>query len=73
VIGGLLDLTLFCILASSSYLALDIYAGFRPARSQPFLVRFRTWTDTHTGQIIIAGSLLLGCWLIAESTYLLIT
>ena len=38
-----------CVLASSSYLAPDIYAGFMPAQSQAFLVRFRTWTDTHTG------------------------
>jgi hypothetical protein len=69
------DLTLaaFCVLASSSYLALEIYAGFWSARSQPFLVRFRSWMGTHTDQMIIAGSLLLGCWLIAKSTYLLIT
>ena len=40
-----LMLALFCVLASSSYLALDIYAGFRPARSQMFLVGFRTWMD----------------------------
>src|SRR5215472_4995714 len=64
------DLTLaaFCVLASSSYLGLEIYAGLRPAQSQPFLVRCRTWMDTHTDQVIIAGSLLLGSWLIAKST-----
>jgi Sap, sulfolipid-1-addressing protein len=69
------DLTLaaFCILASSSYLGLEIYAGLRPAQSQAFLVRFRTWIDAHTEQVIIAGSLLLGLWLIAKSIYLLIT
>ena len=45
------DLTLaaFCVLASASYLGLEVYAGFWPAQSQAFLVRFRTWTDTHTG------------------------
>ena len=68
-----LMLALFCILASSSYLGLEIYAGFWPARSQAFLVRFRTWMDTHTDQLIIAGSLLLGLWLIAKSIYLIIT
>jgi hypothetical protein len=69
------DLTLaaFCVLASASYLGLEIYAGFRPARSQAFLVRFRTWMDTHTDQVIIVGSLLLGLWLIAKSIYLIIT
>ena len=59
--------------ASSSYLALETYAGLRPAQSQAFLVRFRTWMDTHTDQIIIAGSLLLGLWLVAKSTYLIIS
>ena len=69
------DLTLaaFCVLASASYLGLEIYAGFWPAQSQSFLVRFRTWMDAHTDQVIIAGSLVLGLWLIAKSTYLIIT
>jgi hypothetical protein len=50
------DLTLaaFCVLASASYLGLEIYAGLRPAQSQAFLVRFRTWMDIHTDQVIIA-------------------
>jgi len=68
-----LALALFCVLASSSYLALETYAGIRPAQSQAFLVRFRTWMDTHTDQVIIAGSLVLGLWLIAKSTYLIVT
>jgi threonine/homoserine/homoserine lactone efflux protein len=68
-----LTLVLFCVLASSSYLALEIYAVFRPAQSQAFLVRFRTWMDTHTDQVIIVGSLLLGFWLIAKSSYLIVT
>ena len=69
------DLTLaaFCVLASASYLGLEIYAGLKPAQSQAFLVRFRTWMDTHTDQVIIVGSLLLGLWLIAKSIYLIIT
>ena len=68
-----LTLAVFCVLASSSYLALEIYAGFRPAQSQAFLARFRTWMDAHTDQVIIAGSLLLGLWLISKSIYLIIT
>jgi len=55
------DLTLaaFCVLASASYLALEIYAGARRAQSQAFLVRFRTWSDAHTDQVIIVGSLII--------------
>ena len=68
-----LTLALFCVLASASYLGLEIYAGFWTGQSQPFLARFRAWIDTHTDQIIIAGSLILGFWLIGKSIYLIIT
>ena len=63
----------FCVLASASYLAMEIYAVFRPGQSQVLLARFRTWIDTHTDQVIIIGSLILGLWLIANSIYLIVT
>jgi hypothetical protein len=66
-----LTLFLFCVLASASYLAMEIYAGFRPGQSKAFLTRLRTWIDTHTDQVIIWGSLILGLWLIAYSIYLI--
>ena len=66
-----LALVLYCVLASSSYLAMEIYAGFRPGQSQAFLARFRTWMDTRTDQVIIVGSLILGFWLIGNSLYLI--
>jgi threonine/homoserine/homoserine lactone efflux protein len=68
-----LALFLYCVLASSSYLAMEIYAVFRPAQSQALLGRARTWIDTHTDQVIIAGSLIIGFWLIADSLYLIVT
>ena len=58
----------FCILASASYLAIEIYAGFKP--DQTLLIRFRSWIDSHTDQVIILGSFILGFWLIANSMYL---
>ena len=67
-----LVLFLYCVLASSTYLAMEIYAVFRPARSQAFLARLRAWIDGHTDQVIIAGSLSIGLWLIANSIYLII-
>ena len=66
-----LALFLFCVLASASYLGMEIYAGLRPGQSQAFLTRLRTWIDTRTDQVIIWGSLILGLWLIAYSIYLL--
>ena len=63
----------FCVLASASYLAMEIYAGFRPDQSQAFLARFRTWMETHTDQAIIFGSLILGFWLIVNSINLIVS
>jgi hypothetical protein len=68
-----LALFLFCVLASASYLAMEIYAALKPGRSQALLARFRAWIETHTNQVIIWGSLILGFWLIANSIYLIVT
>ena len=68
-----LALVLYCVLASSSYLAMEIYAVFRPGQSQELLARFRTRIDTHTDQMIIVGSLIIGFWLIANSLYLIVS
>ena len=68
-----LALVLYCVLASSSYLAMEIYAVARPAKSQALLARLRAWIDAHTDQVIIAGSLLIGLWLIANSIYLIVS
>jgi len=63
----------FCLLASASYLFMEIYTVFRPGQSQALLARFRTWIDTHTDQVIISGSLIVGFWLIGNSLYLILT
>lgn len=63
----------YCVIASSSYLGMELYAVFRPERSQALLTRFRTWIDTHTDQGIIVGSLLIGLWLIGNSIYLIVS
>lgn len=66
-------LFLFCLVATALYIALEVYAGFRPERAQEFLGRIRTWIDTHTDQVIIVVSLLLGLWLVGKSIYLIVT
>jgi len=63
----------FCVLASASYLAMEIYAVVRPDKSQALLARFRTWIDTHTDQVIIWGGLIIGFWLVADGIYLIVT
>ncbi len=66
-------LSLFCLVSTAVYIALELYAGFRPERAQAFLGRIRTWIDTHTDQVIIVVSLVLGLWLVGKSIYLIVT
>jgi len=66
-------LALFCVVATATYLAMEIYAGVRPTQSRAFLSRLRTWIDTHTDQVIIVVSVVLGFWLVGKSIYLIVT
>ena len=68
-----LALFLFCVIATAAYLTMEIYAGFRPDETQAFLARTRTWIDTHTDQVIIIVSLVLGFWLVGDSIYLIVS
>ena len=67
-----LALFFYCVLASSSYLTMELYAVFRPVQSKALMDRIRTWIDDHTDQVIIVGSLLVGLWLIGSSLSLLV-
>ncbi len=67
-----LTLVLFCLLATASFLYLELYATFRPAAADARLQALRTWLDTHRDQVIIVISLLLGFWLAGKSIYLLV-
>lgn len=68
-----LALVYFCVLATASYLLMEIYAALRPDQTQDFISRLRTWIDTHTDQVIVWVSLVVGLWLIGKSTYLIVT
>ena len=68
-----LALFLYCILGSASYLAMEIYTVFRPDQSHALLARAQAWINNHTDQVIIAGSLILGLWLMGNSIYLIVT
>lgn len=70
--ADVLVLILFCVLGTSTYLALEIYAGFWPDRAASTLAAIRNWIDTHTDQAIIIGSLAVGFWLMGKSAYLLV-
>ncbi len=66
-------LMLFCLLGTSGFLYLELYAAFKPAAATARLDRMRAWLDTHQDQIIIVVFLLLGFWLAGKSIYLLVS
>ncbi len=66
-----LALIFFCLVATASYLALEILCALRPEEGQRYLTRVRTWMNSHTDQVIIIGCLVLGFWLIGHDIYLI--
>jgi hypothetical protein len=71
-VGSYLVLVLFCLLATSSYLYLELYTAFAGDRADAKLMRMREWLDSHQDQVVIIVFLLLGFWLAGKSIYLLV-
>ncbi|MGI5379904.1 GAP family protein [Streptomyces sp. CA-251387] len=59
----------YCLLATSSLLAMEIYATFAPDSARARLGQLRTWMQAHQDQALIGGSLLLGLYLVGRSIY----
>lgn len=72
-VASYLVLVLFCVLATSGYLYLELYATFAGAKADARLTRLRDWLNTHQDEVIIAVCLLLGFWLAGKSIYLLVS
>jgi threonine/homoserine/homoserine lactone efflux protein len=68
-----LALVFFCLLATSGYLYLELYATFAGAAADARLNRLRNWLSAHQDQVIIGVCLLLGFWLAGKSIYLLVS
>ena len=68
-----MTLVLFCLVGTSSFLYLELYAVFAPAAAAVRLERMRAWLDTHQDQVVILVLLLLGFYLAGKSIYLLIS
>lgn len=69
-VGGYLALASFCLLATSSFIVLELYAAFAPAASSA-LEALRSWLDAHGNAVIIIVCLVLGVWLAGRSIRLL--
>ncbi|MFI1395831.1 GAP family protein [Streptomyces sp. NPDC020681] len=65
--GSWVALMLYCILATSSLLTMELYATFRPDAAGVRLDALRTWMTDHKDQAIVTLSLVLGFWLVGRS------
>lgn len=68
--GDYLALASFCLLATSSFIVLELYAVAAPAASTR-LAALRNWLDLHGNEVIIIVCLVLGAWLTGQSIRLL--
>ncbi|MGG8409442.1 GAP family protein [Streptomyces sp. 12297] len=67
-----LVLTGYCLLATLSLIAMEMYTVWAPARANARLEALRSWLERHQEQLIITLSLLAGLWLTARSIYQLV-
>jgi hypothetical protein len=70
--GDWLALIVFCLLATSSFLAMELYAAFRPQAAAIRFDKLQVWINGHIDQAIVVGALLLGLYLLADSIYLIV-
>lgn len=68
-VAAYLTLTGYCLLATSSLLAMELYATLRPVGAAAELGRLRCWVDGHTDQVVVSLSMLLGLWLTGKSIF----
>jgi uncharacterized protein (UPF0264 family) len=52
----------FCILATSSLLAMELFTVFSPERALEALTGMRRWLSDHQDQAVVVASLFLGIW-----------
>ncbi|MFE9631847.1 GAP family protein [Streptomyces sp. NPDC006463] len=64
-----LALLAFCLLATSSLLAMELYMVFAPEKAGRALTGLRTWLSDHKDPAIVVTCLVLGLWLVGRSLY----
>jgi len=69
-VGDYLALASFCLLATSSFIVLELYAALAPAAGTQ-LATLRNWLDVHGNEVVIIVCLVLGLWLTGQSIRLL--
>ena len=71
--GDWLALVVFCLLATSSFLVMELYATFAPTAAGARFEQIHKWINTHQDQAIVVGSLAVGAWLLGHSIYLIVS
>ncbi|MFJ4617154.1 GAP family protein [Streptomyces sp. NPDC088812] len=59
----------FCVLATATLLAAELYVVLAPARAGRRLLDMRMWMERHQERAIVVGSLVIGLWLVGKSLY----
>ncbi|MFF8860757.1 GAP family protein [Streptomyces sp. NPDC015139] len=59
----------FCLLATASLLAVELYVVFSPTKAKARLLRLRAWLDGHKEQALVTICLVLGFWLVGKSIF----
>ncbi|MDV5145389.1 GAP family protein [Streptomyces sp. SBC-4] len=59
----------FCVLATGSLLAMELYMVFAPEKAQLSLTSLRAWLERHKDPAIVLICLVLGLWLVGRSLY----
>jgi hypothetical protein len=67
--GDWLALVVFCLLATSSFVVMELYAAFAPAAAGARFAQIHTWINSHQDQAIVVASLAVGAWLVGHSLY----
>ncbi len=71
--GTVALLVVFVVLASSSYLVLEMGAAFRPEKAERVATGIRDWIEAHTDQAIVLGSIAIGLFLVVSGAYQALT
>jgi hypothetical protein len=69
--GDYVTVATFCLLATSSFIVLELYAMFAPTASTQ-LAALRGWLDAHGNELITILCLVVGLWLTGQGIGLLI-
>lgn len=66
-------LVAFCVVATLSLAAMQIYSMRSPEESREALERLRSWLDRHRDEGIVILSAVVGAWLVGQGIYTLAT